>query len=204
MDARQIFLERHVRTHSSAMNNEGGFRKEDTVFEDLTEQEFRIPPNSQHNSIAWLVWHIARCEDVAVNTVLRRTEEVLDRDSWLGQLGTNSRHIGTGASREEMEAISRHLDLDALRMYRAAVGRETRAWASTLDFNTLTEVVSAADAKCAVEKGDIGDNAGWVETKWASRDSTRISFLFWIAIEHNWYHFGEITVIRGLLGHPGG
>ena len=38
---------------------------------------------------------------------------------------------------------------------------------------------------------------------WANVPWTHATFLFWLAIEHNWYHIGEIWVIRGLLSHAG-
>lgn len=60
---------------------------------------------------------MARCEDVAVNTLLRGGEEVLDRDAWLPRLGITSRHIGTGATVAEVAAISQTIDLAALRAY---------------------------------------------------------------------------------------
>ena len=203
MDAREIFLARHTCVHSAMMNPEGGWKEEDTIWAGLAEHELRRRPTPDHNSIVWLVWHMARCEDVAVNTALRATEEVLDRDAWLAQLGITSRHIGTGAPSEEVTSISQTINLEALRAYRAAVGRETRRWAATLDFDTLDTAVSAADARRAAAQGDFGEHAAWVEEHWACNEWRRIDFLFWLAIEHNWFHIGEIGVIRGLLHHAG-
>src|SRR5262245_64927053 len=106
MEARQIFLERHACVHSGKMHSEGWWKEEDTIWSDLTDKELRGRPTPKHNSIAWLVWHMARCEDVAVNTVLRGTEEILDCDAWLARLGIDSRHIGTGATPAEVTYIS--------------------------------------------------------------------------------------------------
>jgi DinB superfamily len=203
MDARQIFLARHSCVHSKMVDPEGWWKEEDTIWSDVTEEELRSRPTMAHNSIAWLVWHMARCEDVAVNTVLRGAQEVLDRDGWLAELGISSRHIGTSATSGEVTNISHTVGLDALRAYRAAVGRETRRWASTVDFSALSGVVSALDARRAAERHAFGEHAAWVEEHWAARGWRRSDFLFWLAIEHNWFHIGEIWVIRGLLQHAG-
>ena len=203
MDAREIFLARHACVHSAMMDPEGGWKEEDTIWSGLAEHELRRRPTPDHNSIVWLVWHMARCEDAAVNTVLRATEEVLDRDAWPAELGITSRHIGTGATSAEVTSISQTIDLDALRAYRAAVGRETRRWAAALDFGTLSEAVSATDARRAAERGSFGEHAAWVEERWGCGGWQRGDFLFWLAIEHNWFHIGEIWVIRGLLHHGG-
>ena len=202
MNIRQLFLERHACVHANTMTDAGTWKEEDTVCSDLTEAELRSLPTDQHNSVAWLLWHMARCEDVAVNTTLRASDEVLDQGQWLPKLGITSRHIGTGATIAEVKTISQKIDLDALRAYRAAVGRETRAWASTVDFDTLDETISAADAKRTAAKGDFGAQGDWVEPYWANRGWSRGNFLFWLAIEHNWLHYGQIWVTRTLLGRP--
>ena len=203
MDARQIFLDRHACVHSHAMNADGWWKEEDTVWANLGDSQLRGRPTPAHNSIAWVLWHMARCEDVAVNTTIRGGDEVLDHDEWLPKLGISSRHIGTGATKTEVDAISQTVNLDALRAYRAAVGRATETWASTLDFATLDKLVSADEAQRAIEKGNLGEHGAWVGPYWAKVVWTHGSFLFWLAVEHNWYHIGEIWVIRSLLNHPG-
>ncbi len=158
MDAREIFLARHASVHSAKMEPDGWWKEEDTIWTDLTEDELRRRPTPDHNTMAWLVWHMARCEDAAVNAVLRGTSEVLDRGGWLPELGITSRHIGTGATFEEVNEISQMICLDALRAYRAAVGRETHAWVEILDFRMLNGTISAVDARCAANKSDFGEH----------------------------------------------
>jgi hypothetical protein len=199
MEAREIFLTRHAAVHSRQMSPEGWWKVEDTVRSDLAVDELRRRPTPDHNSVAWLVWHMARCEDVAVNTAVRGVPEVLDRDGWPGELGIASRHIGTGATSEEVSTISETINLDALHAYRIAVGRETRHWLSEVDFSTLDTVVTEMDARRAAERGAFGEHGGWVEEHWAAHGSSRSNFLFWLAIEHNWFHLGEMWVIHSLL-----
>ncbi len=201
MDARQIFLERHAALHAAAMNADGWW-KAAAIYADLPGEQVRCRPTPQHNSIAWLLWHMARCEDVAVNTLLRGRDEVLDRDDWLPQLGLTSRHIGTGATFAEVDAISQTVDLAALRAYWVAVGQETQAWASTLDFDTLRKIVTAEEVQRAIAKGDLGEQAAWVGPFWVNSAWTYATFLFWLTIEHNWFHLGETWVIRGLFNPP--
>jgi hypothetical protein len=203
MDARQIFLDRHAAVHSRAMDPAGWWKEEDSIWAGLDDHQLRCRPTPGHNTLAWVLWHMARCEDVAVNTVIRGGVEVLDRNGWLPKLGIHSRHIGTGATTAEVDAISQTVNLEALRAYRAAVGRETRTWASSLDFDTLDRLISADEAQRAIEKGDFGEQGAWVGPYWAKVAWTHASFLFWLAVEHNWYHTGEIWVLRSLLNHPG-
>lgn len=203
MDLRQIFLDRHAAVHSRAVNKAGWWKEEEIIWADLADSQLRCRPTPKHNSIAWVLWHMARCEDVAVNTVIRGTEEVLDCEQWLKPLGTSSRHIGTGATKDEVDAISQTVNLAALRDYRAAVGRTTQTLATTLDFNPLDKLVTADETQRAIARGDFGEHGAWVGPYWGQVVWTHATFLFWLAVEHNWYHIGESWVLRSLLEHPG-
>lgn len=196
---RQLFFLRHASTHSRAMYDEGWWKEEDKVCGDLQEAELRYCHPENFNSIIWVLWHMARCEDVAVNTVLRNQPEVLDQGNWLEQLGVDTRHIGTGATRDEVVAFSRQVDIAALRAYRAAVGRETRSWVETLDFDTLDGEVGVEASFRAQERGAFCEAGLWVPRRWAEASWSRHEFLWWLAIDHNWFHIGDIWVVRSIL-----
>ena len=191
---RQLFLDRHAAVHSLAIPYPARW-----IWSGLTAEQLRCRPTRGHNSIAWLLWHIARCEDVAVNTVLRGTEEVLDRAGWASMLGLTSRHIGTNATTEEVDAISGAVNLEALLAYREAVGAETRGWVAELHWAQLDKRVTPDEAHRAFVAGDLVAAAAWVEAYWGNLEWTRSSFLVWLAIEHSWFHLGEMSVIRNLL-----
>lgn len=202
MNACKLFLDRHAAIHARAMDGDSWPDAAEKVWADLTDIELRCRPTPQHNTIVWLLWHMARCEDVAVNTTIRGVDEVIDRDGWLPKLGITSRHIGTGATLAEVDMISQTISLNDLHAYRAAVGHETHVWASNVDFDSLSKLVSAEDAQRAIAKNDFGELGAWVGPHWAERSWTHLKFLCWLAIEHNWFHIGEIYVIRNLLRPP--
>lgn len=83
MDACSMFLADHARVHSATIATAEGVNLEDMICRNLTADQWgqRLPG---HNSIAWFIWHLARCEDVAVNTVLRG-----DRKSWTRTAGAH-------------------------------------------------------------------------------------------------------------------
>jgi hypothetical protein len=62
---------------------DGDLLLEDSLCAGLTTDQLREQP-AGHNSIVWLIWHRARDEDVAINTVLGGTQEVLERTSGSG------------------------------------------------------------------------------------------------------------------------
>jgi hypothetical protein len=93
----------------------------------------------EHNSVAWNLWHIARGEDWAIQTILQGQEQLLTREGWGERMGVTEPGFGGGMAREEMIALSEQIDLDALRGYYMAVAEATQTYMRTFDFDTLNE-----------------------------------------------------------------
>lgn len=68
MDALEVFLPRHARLHGADPGEPRSVW--DRMLEGLSDEQIRLRPARGVNSIAWIVWHIARVEDVAVNLVV--------------------------------------------------------------------------------------------------------------------------------------
>jgi len=60
----------------------------------LTDEQMRVRPREDLNSLAWLMWHIARAEDIFVNVVFAGRPQVFD-DGWTGKLGVTRRDFGS-------------------------------------------------------------------------------------------------------------
>ena len=198
MDARELFLMGHAYCHSAAPNPDETTTREDRLCFGLPEADLRQCPEGRHNSIAWIIWHMARCEDVMINTILRNVSEVLD-DGWLGRLGVTTRHIGTEDTMAEVEAFSQQVDVKALRRYRAAVAQATKSWVMELDFATLDPVLAQADVERAARLGAFSERADWVREYWGDEEHTRGWQLLRIGVTHNHSHLGEGFVTRSLI-----
>jgi hypothetical protein len=198
MDALKILLDNHAWVHSRAVTPHGMRHMEDDLCEGLTEEQLRQCLRNAHNSIAWLLWHMARYEDVAVNSVLRGITEVFDRDNWLARLNLDRRQAGTEDTPEDVKLLSEQIDIAGLRAYRAAVGQETRNWLVNLDFQTLDAVVTREDVGRAAERGTFVESASWVIEYW-EQGWRRGEFLSWLITGHNFMHLGEARVTRGLV-----
>jgi len=96
------------------------------------------------NSLAWLLWHLARAEDAVVNVVVGAREQVLSAGDWPRRLG-----------------VAR-LDLAAARAYRDAVGRRTQEVVASLRPERWDEILSVVDTDRAVAAGAFGPGAEWV------------------------------------------
>lgn len=197
MDALQFFLVQHARTHSAEVAEVEGGSFADRVFGGLTDDQMRLRPAKGLNSLAWLLWHMARTEDVAVNVVIGRESQVLD-DEWLRRLGVSRRDIGTGMTEDDVAELTERIDLTAARAYRTAVGRRTREVAGQLAPARWEEVIGPADIARAVEQSAFGPNADWVGRIWQNR--TGGGHLGTVGIAHNAMHLGEALCVRSQAG----
>ncbi len=77
MDIRDLFLSQHAAMHSAAVGGNKMSAAERT-FTGVTDEQMRVRPREDLNSLAWLLWHIARAEDIMVNTILAGRSQVFD------------------------------------------------------------------------------------------------------------------------------
>jgi hypothetical protein len=124
MDARDLLIEEHSAVHSAAVGGNKASLAERT-FGGLTDDQMRVRPREDLNSLAWLMWHIARAEDIMANLIVNGRDQVFD-DGWLPRLKIERRDFGIGMTKPEVSELSAKIDLAALRDYRDAVGRRTQ------------------------------------------------------------------------------
>jgi hypothetical protein len=122
-EAIQLFLSQHAMLHSAAMAQTEPWSFEDEILDDMTEEQIRrIPRNCEH-SVAWIVWHIARCEDITMNLLVAGSPQVLNQGGWLDRIETPICHTGNEMDEAGIADFSAAVDIEALRAYRVAVGR---------------------------------------------------------------------------------
>src|SRR6266487_1310018 len=112
MDAKDLLREEHNRVHSAAVGGDKMSMAERT-FTGLTDEQMRVRPREDLNSLAWLMWHIARAEDIMVNTVLARRPQVFD-DPWKKRLGITRPDFGIGMTSAEVTQLTGQIDPGAL------------------------------------------------------------------------------------------
>lgn len=201
MKLSEFYLQEHSSVHSGAVTVPGsefssGFSIEDTLYKNLPDDLARRRIQPGVNSIAWLTWHMARCEDVAMNVVIAGEQQVLESGSWMERLGVSRRDIGTGMSDDEVGDFTGAVEIAALRAYRAAVGRRTRQIVDTLELSALARLPNPAHLERAFADGALGDRAMWVEQFWQGKT---VGWFLWLGTGHNFLHLGEASLVRALV-----
>lgn len=200
MDARDLLLDEHGRMHAATVTGEKGTLAERT-FGGLSDDQMRVRPREDLNSLAWLMWHIARAEDIFANIILSGRDQVVD-DGWLPRLKISRRDFGIGMSKPEVAELTAQVDVAALRDYRDAVGRRTQEvirgfgpadWQGELQAPVLEK---AASLGCFGPKGEM------VAKAFTGRP--RIGILGGLLVTHAAMHMGEAQTVRTAGGFGSG
>jgi hypothetical protein len=201
MDARDLLLDEHARMHATSVTGEKGTLAERT-FGGLTDEQMRARPREDLNSLAWLMWHIARAEDIFSNIILSGRDQVVD-DGWLARLKISRRDFGIGMTKPEVAELTAKVDVAALRDYRDA-GRPPDAgghprvggrsdWQGELQASALEK---AASLGCFGPKGEM------VAKAFTGRP--RVGILGGLLVTHAAMHMGEAQTVRTAGGFGSG
>ena len=148
----------------------------DRVVDGLTEDQLAERPGPRANSIAWLVWHLARGQDAQVSDVAG-SEQVWTSQGYADRFGLpfDVGATGYGQSSEEVGQVRASADL--LAGYLRAVHEQTLAFLATMTDADLDRVV---------------------DTRWDPPVTLGVRLVS--IVDDDIQHVGQAAYVRGLLG----
>ena len=144
--------------------------------EGMSAEQLHFVPEGESHSIAWVIWHGARVEDLIVQQVIRGQPSEWETGGWAERTGLPAQGHGTGQTTEEARAI-RIADLAEFRRYADKVGALTQQ---------LLSEMSDEDLQREVKLRDRVETVGQCITLHL--------------ITHLNGHRGEINLLRGMMG----
>jgi len=141
----------------------------------------------------YVLWHLARHHDVAVNNVIRCGDAVVD--SWTGHLGITE-DLWRGLAEGEDSDLVDMLNPEAVGDYTLAVIDYSAAWIAASGLPDMAEVPDSSAALDGL--GVPQDRFDWLYSMWNGK--TVAWFLQWSAIGHGINHLGELISIRNRMG----
>jgi len=193
MDVRDLFLDQHAAMHSAAVGG-NKMSASERAFAGLTDEQMRVRPREDLNSLAWLMFHISRAEDIFVNTILGARTQLFDDESWAKRLAITRRDFGIGMTSAEVTELTRQVELGALREYRDAVGRRTREVVGGFKPQDWEGTVSADAVQRAASQDAFGVRTEQIVKGFPGRP--RSAMLSGIALFHSAGHLGEAATVR--------
>jgi hypothetical protein len=190
----RLFLDQHAMLHTAPVSESGLHSFEDEVWEGLDEQDFRtIPPKGEH-SIAWIFWHLTRIEDITMNRLVAGCPQIYDQAGWAERLGAPVCDTASAMDEAAVAALSRSLDMQALRDYRAAVGRATRHIVSQFQPGDFKKRVDPERIRQVQEDRGVAPEAGWLLEYWGGL--TVAGLLLMPPTRHIFVHLNEAQKIK--------
>lgn len=189
LDARRFFLDQHAFVRTIV---------DHFVLGGLSESQLRKAPPTGQNSLAFLLWHAARWEDVVVNTWITGLPQVCD-DVALARMRVKDRHVGTGMTAAEAAHLSSQVDLSELGAYWSAVGARTVAAVEALAVDSFDELVESDRLRMAIPDAAYANaRSPWLDEFFAGHTvAWHLAFLNVHLSEHL---VGEALSVRGQLG----
>ena len=165
-------------------------RLESALFEPVPQQRWVEHADGGGSSSAFLLWHLLRHHDIAVNDVLRGRDSVLSGF----EVGVGG-DVGLGET--EDPRVAEGADLDELARYARELFADSRGWLESAD---LVDLHEPPDALGGLARAGVGeDEYPWLYRMWS--DKPRSFFLQWEAIGHVVNHIGELASIKNRLGY---
>jgi hypothetical protein len=172
---------------------------------DVTPAELVAQPLPGVNPIAFLLWHMARSQDWAVNTAILDRPEVIMRVPWMDS-ALAVPGIGTGFELDEAARIAATFNLHDLLDYIDAVHHDTLTWLRTVDEAMLDDIpdVAAHDARHAAYqtpgfRAEMDSGPEHDDAMGRSGGLPVWIFLTSVSITHLHRHLGELDLIKDFL-----
>ncbi len=169
-ESKRLFFELHTKLHLSSMSAAEP-NEVDALIGDLAPHEYVIMPTSKDETIAWVLWHIARIEDLTMNLLVAGTGQVFD-DKWKERINAPVSDTGNAMCDDEIMELSRQLNTKALLDYRNAVGQRTRDIVTLLSADDMKRNVSVQGLEKIKKAGGVTDQEDslWLLDFWGKKD----------------------------------
>jgi hypothetical protein len=168
--SKKLFLDLHKKLHLSNIS-EGEENEVDRLFSDLEAWEYAVMPTSKDETMAWVIWHIARIEDLTMG-ILVSGEDQLFNDEWKMRMNAPIIDTGNALDDDGIMKLSKRLQVDELINYRSAVGKRTRQIVASLQSGDMVrKVTSDAIEKIRLVGGvTMEEDSKWLLDFWGGKD----------------------------------
>lgn len=192
-----LFLDVHAMCHAPEVSGSGLYSFDAELWQGLSHEAARIIPTGAEHSIAWMIWHIARIEDITMNLLVAGTPQLFTGQGWQARLGAAACDTANAMTPAEIAQLSAELDIAALREYRAAVGRRTREIVPALPKGAFKQKVQPERIQRVLDEGAVLEAEHWLVDYWGGR--TIGGLLLMPATRHLLVHLNEGVKLKPKL-----
>lgn len=159
--------------------------KEELKEEDFSKQPFMNADGYHSKTIAYSIWHIVRIEDIVVNTLVQKKEEILFQDRFMEKIGASIITTGNELVKQEIADFSKKLHIDVLYDYAKSVKASTDSWLRYIAYPSLKTKFDESD-KARIRNLNVvstDEKAIWLLEYWCNKD---IKGLIQMPLSRHW------------------
>ena len=189
-----LFLDQHAMVHSARVTKCGLWSFEEEVLEGMSDVEIRRVPSGGEHSIAWILFHLSRIEDMTMNMLIAGTPQLFTRDDWAARLNVSVLHSANSMDERSVTELSARVDLKCLRRYRTTVARRTRQVVQALGAEDFKTKVDPARTEWLLREGAVTSEAREIAEYWSRK--TVAGLLLMPPTRHCVLHWNEAMRIK--------
>ncbi len=143
----------------------------DNLLRDLSKEEYALMPTNKDETIAWVLWHIARIEDLTVNMLIADKKQIFNEE-WKKRLNVSISDTGNAMSDDEIMELSRNINIDELLRYRREVAKRTREVVMDLKASDMKRKVLPGALMDIQAVGGVTEHPDsiWLLDYWGKKD----------------------------------
>jgi len=167
---KELFLEIHARLHLSEISCTRP-NEVDSLISDLTGNEYFIMPTSKDETIAWVLWHIARIEDITMGILVADGEQLFN-EAWRKVMNVSVTDTGNAMTDDEIMSLSKNINVEGLLNYRNKVGNRTREIVRALTQDDMKRKVQPKALEKIFCEGGVTrqEDSIWLLDFWGKKD----------------------------------
>lgn len=190
----ELFQCQHAMIHSSKLSRGNHYSFVDELLADMTEADIRQIPAGGEHSIAWILFHLARIEDITMNMLVAGTEQLFLRGGWDRKLNLSIRHSANKMDHASIAELSASIDIKSLISYRTAVGKRTLQIVRKLRADDFRHAVDPERIRKVIEEGAVTAEAMEIIRYWSKK--TIAGLLLMPPTRHCILHLNEAAKIK--------
>ncbi len=196
-EAIRLFLDQHAMVHTAGISRPNLWSFEDEIWQGLNDKDIRAIPNGFEHSIAWMVWHTSRIEDITMNMLVADCPQLFFVEGWHDRLGVPFLDTGNAMNPVEIKTLSDQVNINVLHEYRSSIGSKTRQIVSQLTSSDLKERVDPARLQCVYDEGAVVAEAKGLLDYWGGL--TIAGLLLMPPTRHPFVHWNEAKRVKGKI-----
>lgn len=120
----------------------------------MNNTEYALMPTSNDETIAWVLWHIARIEDLTMGILVAGGDQLFNEE-WKQKMNTPITDTGNALYDEEIIDLSEKLNIEKLLHYRNEVAKRTRKIVGNLTSDDMIRKVSSDGLEKILIEGGV-------------------------------------------------